>query len=297
MRLLHLTVLGALAVPLSVAALARAANFRTCNGRAVLPKYTPYSTVLNTCSIPFGSASADAYFHSIDEYYTQGHTVQHYGYWPSNRCYITQGDGWWDVARVDRSTIGGANGSTWLSYDGCPFSWSSDAINEADGMIANDMVYSNPAEAFVSSSGRGTFLPQFGHAHGLYHNESFDQMRAGAPNVIMGGTGDHIELTGDESWYIHNFWNLVNGVTNLYASSFRLNPGGLAGTFTPTTTVRLCPGQTWPVAFTVGNNGQSNQTFNQRIFVNTSPPNSGYSGGFHSGYWTGGTGNAFRWVT
>ncbi len=86
MRLLHLTVLGALAVPLSVAALARAANFRTCNGRAVLPKYTPYSTVLNTCSIPFGSASADAYFHSIDEYYTQGHTVQHYGYWPSNRC-------------------------------------------------------------------------------------------------------------------------------------------------------------------------------------------------------------------
>src|SRR5258708_17930456 len=83
----------------------------------------------------------------------------------------------------------------------------------------------------------------------------------------------------------------------MYASSFRLKLGGLAGTCTPPTTVRLCPSQTLPVAITGGNNGQSNQTINQRIFGNTSPPNSGYSGGFDWGYWTGGTVNAFGWVT
>jgi hypothetical protein len=141
---------------------ANAYTYLSCNGSPILAKYIPYSTVLNTCSMPWESDQTDAYFHSIAEYWNAGEAVQHYGYWGADRCYITHGDGWWDVALVPREDIGGAQGLTAVMRSTCVLSSS---IEEADVMIANDLPFSNPDEAFLAYyDGRTAMLHEFGHA-------------------------------------------------------------------------------------------------------------------------------------
>ena len=88
-----LAALGGLAVSFWLSQ-ARAYTYQTCNGHPILSKYIPYSTILNTCSMPWESDQTDAYFHSIAEYWNAGNAVQHYGYWGLDHCYITTGDGW-----------------------------------------------------------------------------------------------------------------------------------------------------------------------------------------------------------
>ena len=101
-------------------------------------------------------------------------------------CSISHGDGQNEVGLVNRSVIDGANGLTVLQLGLC-FIGSND-IDEADVMVANDLSFTPRNGDFRGTTGRSTFVHEFGHLFGFLHEDVHAVLRTTPPHLITGGS-------------------------------------------------------------------------------------------------------------
>jgi len=267
---------------------AEAAAWRTCNGKPVKWESGHFGTVRNRCSIADSGDVNASYWNAISQWQSISGVINSTSTWPADRCYITHGDGYNDVALVNRSNIDGNHGLTILQLDGCTWSWSTQYIDEADAMVSNDMSFHNPDESqwTDTTSGRVTFLHELGHAHGLQHSDNFGIMCTHQARPYVGGTGDHVSVLSDDDWGIRQLYP-SNSYRNLFASAQKMN-GTSATTFNVGTTINVCRNQPLSIGFTFGATGNSGADgFRIRMSMANQPPPSGFTGGYDLGYWNG----------
>ncbi len=273
-------------LPLSGQALAAA--WSTCNGRNVVWGSGHFATVRNSCSIGDSGDRNSSYWNAIGQWQSVQGVINGTYVWPPDRCWITHGDGWNDVAVVNRGDIDGNNGLTLTFYDSCFWWWDTQHIVEADAMIASDMTFYNPDESQWTDriSGRDTFTHELGHAHGLLHSEYFGQMRTYQPRPYVGGWGDHISVLPDDAWGIRALYG-GPGYRNLFASAQEIS-GPNVVTTNPAGTMYVCKNEPVNLRFTFGNTGSWGvDSFRIRVSMNNVPPLDGAWGGWDLGYWTG----------
>lgn len=201
-----------------------------------------------------------------------------------------------DALLVSRSNIGGRNGLTHIIYN-APLCTPgiAERIIEADVMVANDMIYVNPAEdTLTTNNGRTTFLHEFGHALGLLHNQDYNTMRTVQPRPVFGGLGEHQDVfpddaAGGRALYPSSGSTHVNIFTTASmrdVSTDTIQPNtGVGPVFSCTS-----GGGQITILATAGNNGQVNITQTERWFISYS--STAYANGFFFAEWAGSTYNA-----
>jgi hypothetical protein len=177
-----------------------------------------------------------------------------------------------DVAVVPAGSLGpGIAGLTLMLHDGCFFGGDMEWI-EADVVAEADLDFGEVDEVDLSSgSGRGTFLHEFGHAHGLDHVQSFNVMRTAIPVPHIGGPGEHLDVLPDDAQGGRFLYPTGNPEVNLFASPHRRSSDDKIKT-NNSGTVTFCKGGggTLTVNATVGNNGTVDVQQTERWWVSTS---------------------------
>jgi hypothetical protein len=272
---------------LLIASQAQAFAFFTCNGNA-MTWGNPFAMVQNKFSIPTGSLAEVSLNNAIARWdavqgmfdmVSKSSTV-------TTGNSITNGDGQNDTALTNRANIGGNNGLTLLIHNLC---FLSSSWTEADVLVANDLGFGHVDEAQLTvTSGRSTFMHEFGHAHGLAHSQNFNDMRTPQPRAVVGGANETVEVLPDDAQAGRFLYPSGNSQVNLFASAFRQASGNkiVLGN-TGTVTVCSSGGNTITLNSTVGNNGTVNVQQTERWWVSTN--SQAHSGGTLIGTWTGST--------
>ena len=196
---------------------------------------------------------------------------------------ITNGNGQNDAAIVKRSNIGGANGLTLKFHDGCFFGGDME-WTEADVMVASDLGFGQLGETTLStSSGRSTFLHEFGHAHGLEHDQLFNHMRATQPRPLVGGPGETLDVLPDDAQGGRFLYPSGKTEVNVFASAHRRKSSTDTILVNASGTITTCTsgGGVITVNATAGNNGTVDVTQDERWWLSTSK--SAHSGGIEIG--------------
>lgn len=280
-RVYSASLLGIAAI--SVSTLCEAYSYRTCNGTPV--KWdSPTNMYRDRCSMPDNSERDWSYYWAGWNWWNTVNVIN-WNWWYNANCTISHGNGRNETAVVARSAISGNNGLTVRRYDSCIFSWDTQIIEEADVMLANDMVYSPEDESFWNWSnaeqGRVVNIHELGHALGLNHSENFNTMRALTPLPIAGGnTSEPYPDDANGARFLYPGYYSIN----LFASAQKLSGGSIVATEDTQNTRYACRGGKIWVTVTVGNNGTTNVTGSGfRVYLNDGPNK--YSGGWNM--WTG----------
>ena len=261
---------AALVCGLLVASQAHAFRFLKCNGNPIVWS-DPFEMMQNTFSIPGGSTRADAMINAVDRWngvIGMKNMVSMSVFGTTGKVIFT-GDGQNDVAVTAPVNIGGNNGLTLMIRSWCVLSssWS-----EADVFVASPLSFGPvPENSLTSTSGRSTFLHEFGHAHGLLHQQRANVMRTPQPRPVVGGTGETMDVLPDDAaggrfLYPSGFLEI-----NLFASAFRRTSGDQI-VLNQTGTQTFCSkgGGTLTLNSTIGNNGSILLVQNERWWVSTS---------------------------
>lgn len=268
---------AALLSGLLMAPQARAFNFFVCNGNPVTWG-NPFAMVQNTFSIPVGSSREASFINAIGRW----NGVQGMMDMTSKSGAVTIGnvifndDGQNDVATTNRVNIGGNNGLTLLIHNLC---FLSSSWVEADVLVANDLTFGHVDEALLTTtSGRSTFLHEFGHAHGLAHAQNFNNMRTPQPRPVVGGAGETVDVLPDDAQAGRFLYPSGKNEVNLFASAFRQTAGNSI-VLNNTGTLVVCAkgGNTITLFSTVGNNGTVNLTQAEHWWISTN--SQAHSGG------------------
>ncbi|HEX3530720.1 MAG TPA: hypothetical protein VH988_26955 [Thermoanaerobaculia bacterium] len=282
---------AALLTGLFVSSYAHAFVFWTCNGNKIVWS-DPFTMVPNTFSVPPGGQRDASVNNAINSWVgvigmmdmvsksstvTIGNTV-------------TTGDGQNDVAVAPRANIGGNNGLTLMIHSLC---FLSSSWGEADVFAASDLNFGPvKQDTLVSNSGRSTFMHEFGHAHGLDHDQKFNNMRVPQPRPVVGGPNETVDVLPDDAAGGRFLYPSGNPEVNLFASAQRLNGATDTILMNHTGSITSCSGGGGTVTLnsTVGNNGTVNVTQTERWWVSTDP--NAFSGGFLIFQWNNSTFNA-----
>jgi hypothetical protein len=264
--------------------------FTTCGGVKVVWD-NPFAMVQNTFSIEPGKMRESALDNAINRWRGVGGMLDMVS--KSSKVnplniYFTD-DGQNDAVVVERSDIGGNNGLTSLIHDGCFIAGDMEWM-EADVQVAADLDFALPGETSVEGNfGRDTFIHEFGHAHGLLHTQSFNNMRTPQPRPMVGGPGERIDVLPDDAHGGRFLYPSNKGETNLFASAQRRDVATDKIVNNASGTVFSCSGGggTVTINSTVGNNGTVNITQTERWWLNESK--TGHSGGILIGQWNGST--------
>jgi hypothetical protein len=272
---------------LLIASQAHAFAIFKCNGN-VMTWSDPFAMVQNKFSIPAGSLQEA----SLDNAITRWRGIQGMTDMVSKSSAVTTGntitsnDGQNDTATTNRAVIGGNNGLTLMIHNLC---FLSSSWIEADVLVANDLTFGHVDEALLTgTSGRSTFMHEFGHAHGLAHAQNFNNMRTPQPRPMVGGAGETIDALPDDAQAGRFLYPTGNSQVNLFASAFRQASGNKI-VLGNTGTLVVCAkgGQSITLSSTVGNNGTANVTQTERWWISTN--SQAHSGGTTIGTWTGST--------
>ena len=263
---------------------AEAYTYWTCGGGRVV--WTQgFAMVQNVYSIPLASQREISLDNGIDRWRNVKGMLDMVSKSPAVtfNSFITNGNGQNDAAVVKRANIGGNNGLTLLFNDGCFFGGDME-WTEADVMVASDLGFGKLGETVLSTtSGRSTFLHEFGHAHGLDHAQLFNHMRVPQPRPLVGGPGETLDVLPDDAQGGRFLYPSGKNEVNVFASAHRrksstdtilVNTGG---------TVTACTGGggTLTVNSTAGNNGTVDVTQDERWWLSTSK--TAHSGGIEIG--------------
>lgn len=257
----------------AVTGAAEAASWRTCNGSAVKWRGT-LNIHRNRCSIADTGLVNSAYWNGMRQWNRLSNVVDGTFVNSASDCFISFGDGQNEVGLVNRANIDGANGLTVLQLGLC-FIGSND-IDEADVMIANDLSFTPRNGNFLGTTGRSTFVHEFGHFFGFLHENVHSVLRTSPPHILTGGAEPSTVWPSD-----------TIGMNALYGfSMFRANllpsalgdVGGSVQTLDPASIVTVCRGGSSSTRVYLGNSGNAGSgTYNLRIRLNTTAPMTGYS--------------------
>jgi hypothetical protein len=254
---------------LLMASQADAFVFWECSGNPVVWG-DPFEMTVNTDSIPPGTPPDSSLINAVDRWNgVQGmKNMVSFSLFSSSGPTISIGDGQNDVGLVNPAKIGGNNGLTFMFYSLCVLSSS---WQEADVTVAVNLNFGPVAEEqLTSTSGRSTFLHEFGHAHGLAHVQGFNNMRTPQPRPVVGGTGATVDVLPDDANGGRFLYPSGNQEVNVFASAFR-RTGKDQIVLNHTGSITACSGGGGSVtlAATTGNNGTVNVTQTERWWVST----------------------------
>jgi hypothetical protein len=267
-----------------LASQANAYTYTTCDGDKVVWSNS-FEMVQNTFSIPFGGQREVA----VDQAIARWRNVRGMldmvsmssGINPFS--FVVTPDGQNDVAVALRANIGGNNGLTLMVADTC---WVGGGMEwvEADVFAASDLGF-GPLEQTVlaKTSGRSTFLHEFGHAHGLDHAQFFNNMRVPQPRPLVGGLGETLDVLPDDAQggrFLYPSWK---SEINLFASAHRRNTSTDKILVNTGGTVFSCTGGggTITINATAGNNGTIDLPQTERWWLSTS--DQAFNGGIQIG--------------
>ena len=254
---------------------AEAARWRTCNGSAVKWRGT-LNVHRNRCSIADTGIVNSAYWNGMRQWDRLSNVVDGTFVNPAGDCFISFGDGQNEVGLVNRANIDGANGMTVLQLGLC-FIGSND-IDEADVMIANDLNFTPRWGNFLGTSGRSTFVHEFGHFFGFLHEDAHDILRTSPPQQLTGGSEPSTVCPSDTIG-MSSLYGFALSRANLLPSALGV-VGGAATTLDPAGIAATCRGALRTTRFYLGNYGNvGSGTYNLRIRLSTTAPMTGYSGG------------------
>jgi hypothetical protein len=270
---------AALLSGLLIASQASAFRILTCNGNPIVWG-SPFEMMQNTFSIPGGSTQQTAMKNAVDRWngVIGMQNMVSMSVFGTTGNVITTGDGENDVAVTAPVNIGGRNGLTLMIRSLCFFSSS---WGEADVFVSNTLPFGHIAEDSLTTSGRSTFLHEFGHAHGLQHQQRANFMRAKQPRPVVGGPNETVDPLPDDAaggrfLYPSGFLEF-----NLFASAFRRTSGDQI-VLNQTGTKTFCSkgGGTLTLNTTIGNNGSVLLIQTERWWVSTSNNDHTNSSGF-----------------
>lgn len=251
----------------------------------------PLDMVQNTFSIPVGSQREG----SLDNATGRWNGVQGMENIVTMSPSVNSGSTIWhvnfqnDVAVVPRSNIGGNNGLTFMWHDGCFFGGDAEWV-EADVMVASDLGFAPTGETSLATSGRMTFIHEFGHAIGLDHHQRYNHMRTMQPRPRVGGPGETVDVLPDDARGGRFLYPTGSDEVNLFASAHRRrSDDSIVANNTGTLTVCASGGDTITFRATVGNNGTVDVKQTERWWISTSNSAHNGVGGIQIGSWTNGT--------
>jgi hypothetical protein len=232
----------------------------------------------NRCSIPDTGNVNGAYWNGVLQWDRLSTVVDGFFVNAASDCWISHGDGQNEVGLVNRSAIDGANGVTVLQLGLC-FIGSND-IDEADVMIANDLSFTPRWGNFRGTTGRSTFVHEFGHLFGFLHDDVHAVMRTSPPHLLTGGSEPSTVWPSDTIG-MRAVYGFSTARPNLLPSALGV-VGGSVQTLDPATTVNLCRSATRTTRVYLGNSGNAaSGTYNLRIRLSTTSPMAGYSQSTH----------------
>jgi hypothetical protein len=252
---------------------AEAARWRTCNGSAVKWRGT-LNIHRNRCSIADTGVVNSAYWNGMRQWDRVSSIVDGTFVNGAGDCVITHGDGQNEVGLVNRANIDGNNGLTVLQLGLC-FIGSND-IDEADVMVANDMNFTARNGNFLGTTGRSTFVHEFGHLYGFLHEDVHAVLRTSPPHLLTGGSEPSTVWPSDTIG-MNSLYGFSSNRPNLLPSA--LGPvGGAVQTLDSASTVTICRGGSGSTRVYLGNSGNTGSgTYNLRIRLSTTAPMAGYS--------------------
>lgn len=266
------TFIWAFALVMLAETTAEAARWRTCNGSPVIWRGT-LNVHRNRCSIPDRGNVNSAYWNGVLQWDRLSDVVDNFFVNPASDCRLRSGDGQNEVALANRSAIDGANGVTFLRLGLC-FIGSND-IDEADIVLANDLSFTPRSGNFRGTTGRSTFVHEFGHFFGLLHEGAHAIMRPTPPHLLTGGF-EPSTLWPSDSIGMNRLYGFTSSRADLLPSALGVT-GGTVQTLDPAITVNACRGSTTTTRVYLGNLGNaSSGTYGLRIRLNTTPPFRGY---------------------
>ena len=252
---------------------AEAARWRTCNGSAVKWRGT-LNLHRNRCSIADTGIVNSAYWNGIRQWNRLSNVVDGTFVNPADDCWIGYNDGENEIGLTNRANIDGANGLTVLQLGVC-FIGSND-IDEADVLIANDMNFTARWGNFRGTTGRSTFVHEFGHLFGFLHDDVHAVMRTSPPHLITGGSEPSTVWPSDTIG-MQSLYGFAMSRPNLLPSALGV-VSGVVQTLDPAGTVSVCRGAARTTRVYLGNSGNvGSGTYNLRIRMNTTSPMTGYS--------------------
>jgi hypothetical protein len=252
---------------------ADAASWRTCNGSPVIWRGT-LNIHRNSCSIPDSGNVNTAYWNGARQWNNLSNIVDNFFVNAASDCSISHGDGQNEVGLVNRSAIDGVNGRTILQLGAC-FIGSND-IDEADVMIANDLSFTPQQGNFLGTTGRSTFVHEFGHFYGFQHENAHAVMRTSPPHLLTGGPEASTVWPSDTIGMSQVYGFAVNRA-NLLPSALGV-VGGAVQRLDSATTVNLCRGSNASTRVYLGNSGNvGSGNYKLRVRLSTVAPPAGYS--------------------
>lgn len=252
---------------------AEAARWRTCNGSAVKWRGT-LNVHRNRCSIADTGLVNSAYWNGMRQWNRLSNVVDGTFVNSASDCFISFGDGQNEVGLVNRANIDGANGLTVLQLGLC-FIGSND-IDEADVMIANDLSFTPRNGNFLGTTGRSTFVHEFGHFFGFLHENVHSVLRTTPPHILTGG-GEPSTVWPSDTIGMNSLYGFSMFRANLLPSALG-DVGGSVQTLDPASIVTVCRGGSSSTRVYLGNSGNAGSgTYNLRVRLNTTAPMTGYS--------------------
>jgi hypothetical protein len=251
---------------------AEAARWRTCNGSAVKWRGT-LNIHRNRCSIADTGIVNSAYWNGMRQWDRLSSIVDGTFVNGAGDCSISHGDGQNEVGLVNRAVIDGANGLTVLQLGLC-FIGSND-IDEADVMVANDLNFTARNGDFRGTTGRSTFVHEFGHLYGFLHEDVHAVLRTTPPHLLTGGFEPSTVWPSD-SIGMNSLYGFSTTRPNLLPSALGV-VGASVQTLDPASTVTVCRGGSSTTRVYLGNSGNAGSgTYNLRIRLSTTAPMTGY---------------------
>jgi hypothetical protein len=252
---------------------AEAARWRTCNGSPVKWRDT-LNIHRNRCSISDTGIVNSAYWNGMRQWDRLSNVVDGTFVNAASDCVIHHGDGQNEVGLVNRVNIDGANGMAVLQLGLCFIG--SNSIDEVDVMVANDLNFTARNGNFLGTTGRSTFVHEFGHLFGFLHHDIHAVMRTSPPHLITGGSEPSTVWPGDTIG-MNSLYGFAVSRPNLLPSALGV-PSGFAQTLDPNVISTVCRGGSSTTRVYLGNSGNvGSGTYNLRIRLNTTAPMGGYS--------------------
>jgi hypothetical protein len=236
---------------------AEAARWRTCNGSAVKWRDT-LNIHRNRCSISDTGLVNSAYWNGMRQWNRLSTVVDGTFVNSASDCFISHGDGQNEVGLVNRANIDGSNGLTVLQLGVCFIGFTPRNGN------------------FLGTTGRSTFVHEFGHLFGFLHEDAHAVLRTTPPHLLTGGSEPSTVWPSDTIG-MHSLYGFSMSRPNLLPSALGV-ASGFAQTLDPATTVTVCRGGSSTTRVYLGNSGNvGSGTYNLRVRLNTTAPMAGYS--------------------